>query len=237
MDVTFSPALRVYAEMWEIAGRRRAADAQFSQALTHIRSGTPDAMAKAFDLFKRSGAHNFTEAQFAAGWCCEHGCGTKRNYPQAIRWYKRAENNVTSDVMSAFDPVGEAENARLRLYFECESYAAAVDALLDAQEREDSFMADYAGKFLGAYYDKKIYENDPFAKLDQVGVGKLVKMAAKLGRETRPELHLGICGEHGGDPSSVEFCHKVGLDYVSCSPFRVPIARLAAAQAAIKDQQ
>ena len=130
MDVTFSPALRVYAEMWEIAGRRRAADAQFSQALTHIRSGTPDAMAKAFDLFKRSGAHNFTEAQFAAGWCCEHGCGTKRNYPQAIRWYKRAENNVTSDVMSAFDPVGEAENARIRLYFECESYAAAVDALL-----------------------------------------------------------------------------------------------------------
>ena len=126
MDVTFSPALRVYAEMWEIAGRRRAADAQFSQALTHIRSGTPDAMAKAFDLFKRSGAHNFTEAQFAAGWCCEHGCGTKRNYPQAIRWYKRAENNVTSDVMSAFDPVGEAENARLRLYFECESYEAAV---------------------------------------------------------------------------------------------------------------
>lgn len=143
MDVTFSPALRVYAEMWEIAGRRRAADAQFAQALAHIRSGTPDAMAKAFDLFKRSGAHNFTEAQFAAGWCCEHGCGTKRNYPQAIRWYKRAENNVTSDVMSAFDPVGEAENARLRLYFECESYAAAVDALLDAQEREDSFMADY----------------------------------------------------------------------------------------------
>ena len=130
MDVTFSPALRVYAEMWEIAGRRRAADAQFAQALAHIRSGTPDAMAKAFDLFKRSGAHNFTEAQFAAGWCCEHGCGTKRNYPQAIRWYKRAENNVTSDVMSAFDPVGEAENARLRLYFECESYAAAVDALL-----------------------------------------------------------------------------------------------------------
>lgn len=126
MDVTFSPALRVYAEMWEIAGRRRAADAQFSQVLTHIRSGTPDAMAKAFDLFKRSGAHNFTEAQFAAGWCCEHGCGTKRNYPQAIRWYKRAENNVTSDVMSAFDPVGEAENARLQLYFECEPYAAAV---------------------------------------------------------------------------------------------------------------
>ena len=105
----------------------------------------------------------------------------------------------------------------------------------DLTQMTFGFSRDDAGKFLGAYYDKKIYENDPFAKLDQVGVGKLVKMAAKLGRETRPELHLGICGEHGGDPSSVEFCHKVGLDYVSCSPFRVPIARLAAAQAAIKD--
>ena len=98
------------------------------------------------------------------------------------------------------------------------------------------FSRDDSGKFLGAYYDKKIYESDPFARLDQVGVGKLVKMAATLGRQTRPDLHLGICGEHGGDPSSVEFCHKVGLDYVSCSPFRVPIARLAAAQAAIRDQ-
>ena len=99
------------------------------------------------------------------------------------------------------------------------------------------FSRDDAGKFLDAYYDKKIYENDPFAKLDQVGVGKLVEMAAKLGRATRPDLHLGICGEHGGDPSSVEFCHRVGLDYVSCSPFRVPIARLAAAQAAIREQR
>ena len=107
----------------------------------------------------------------------------------------------------------------------------------DLTQMTFGFSRDDAGKFLGAYYDKKIYESDPFAKLDQVGVGKLVKMAAKLGRETRPELHLGICGEHGGDPSSVEFCHKVGLDYVSCSPFRVPIARLAAAQAAIKDAQ
>ena len=107
----------------------------------------------------------------------------------------------------------------------------------DLTQMTFGFSRDDAGKFLGAYYDKKIYENDPFAKLDQVGVGKLVKMAAKLGRETRPELHLGICGEHGGDPSSVEFCHKVGLDYVSCSPFRVPIARLAAAQAAIKDSR
>ena len=105
----------------------------------------------------------------------------------------------------------------------------------DLTQMTFGFSRDDAGKFLGAYYDKKIYESDPFAKLDQIGVGKLVKMAAKLGRETRPELHLGICGEHGGDPSSVEFCHKVGLDYVSCSPFRVPIARLAAAQAAIKN--
>ena len=105
----------------------------------------------------------------------------------------------------------------------------------DLTQMTFGFSRDDAGKFLSAYYDKKIYESDPFAKLDQIGVGKLVKMAAKLGRETRPELHLGICGEHGGDPSSVEFCHKVGLDYVSCSPFRVPIARLAAAQAAIKE--
>ena len=99
------------------------------------------------------------------------------------------------------------------------------------------FSRDDAGKFLGAYYDKKIYESDPFARLDQTGVGKLVAMAAKLGRATRPDLHPGICGEHGGDPSSVEFCHKVGLDYVSCSPFRVPIARLSAAQAAIKEMK
>ena len=99
------------------------------------------------------------------------------------------------------------------------------------------FSRDDAGKFLGSYYDTKIYESDPFARVDQIGVGKLVKMAAKLGRETRPDLHLGVCGEHGGDPSSVEFFHKVGLDYVSCSPFRVPIARLAAAQAAIKEEK
>ena len=107
----------------------------------------------------------------------------------------------------------------------------------DLTQMTFGFSRDDAGKFLGAYYDKKIYENDPFAKLDQVGVGKLVEMAARLGRQTRPELALGICGEHGGDPSSVEFCHRVGLDYVSCSPFRVPIARLAAAQAAIREQR
>ncbi len=104
----------------------------------------------------------------------------------------------------------------------------------DLTQMTFGFSRDDAGKFLGAYYDKKIYENDPFAKLDQVGVGKLVKMAVELGRQTRPDIKLGICGEHGGDPSTVEFCHRVGLTYVSCSPFRVPIARLAAAQAAIK---
>ena len=104
----------------------------------------------------------------------------------------------------------------------------------DLTQMTFGFSRDDAGKFLGAYYDKKIYENDPFAKLDQVGVGKLVKMAADLGRQTRPDIKLGICGEHGGDPSSVEFCYNVGLTYVSCSPFRVPIARLAAAQAAIR---
>ena len=105
----------------------------------------------------------------------------------------------------------------------------------DLTQMTFGFSRDDAGKFLGAYYDKKIYENDPFAKLDQKGVGKLVDMACKLGRSVNPDLHLGICGEHGGDPSSVEFCHRTGLDYVSCSPFRVPIARLAAAQAAIKE--
>ena len=107
----------------------------------------------------------------------------------------------------------------------------------DLTQMTFGFSRDDAGKFLSAYYDKKIYENDPFAKLDQKGVGKLVKMASTLGRETNPNIHLGICGEHGGDPSSVEFCHNVGLDYVSCSPYRVPIARLAAAQAAIKSHQ
>ena len=107
----------------------------------------------------------------------------------------------------------------------------------DLTQMTFGFSRDDAGKFLNAYYDKKIFENDPFAKLDQVGVGKLMKMAIELGKQTRPEIHVGICGEHGGDPSSVEFCHKIGLDYVSCSPFRVPIARLAAAQAAIAEKR
>ena len=106
----------------------------------------------------------------------------------------------------------------------------------DLTQMTFGFSRDDAGKFLGAYYDKKIFESDPFAKLDQVGVGQLMEMAVKNGKATRPSLHCGICGEHGGDPSSVEFCHKIGLDYVSCSPFRVPIARLAAAQAAIAEK-
>ena len=107
----------------------------------------------------------------------------------------------------------------------------------DLTQMTFGFSRDDAGKFLDAYYDTKIYENDPFAKLDQTGVGQLIQMAVEKGRAVRPDLELGICGEHGGDPSSIEFCHKVGLDYVSCSPFRVPIARLAAAQAAIKENK
>ena len=103
----------------------------------------------------------------------------------------------------------------------------------DLTQMTYGFSRDDAGKFLNAYYDAKIFENDPFAKLDQTGVGKLMEMAIQLGKGVRPDMHVGICGEHGGDPSSVEFCHKIGLDYVSCSPFRVPIARLAAAQAAL----
>ena len=105
----------------------------------------------------------------------------------------------------------------------------------DLTQMTYGFSRDDAGKFLDAYYDCKIFENDPFAKLDQVGVGKLMETAIKLDKPVNPNLHVGICGEHGGDPSSVEFCHKIGLDYVSCSPFRVPIARLAAAQAAIAE--
>ena len=106
----------------------------------------------------------------------------------------------------------------------------------DLTQMTFGFSRDDAGSFLNSYYDKKIYENDPFAKLDQKGVGKLMKMTVDLGRSANSSLHCGICGEHGGDPSSVEFCNEIGLDYVSCSPFRVPIARLAAAQAAIKQK-
>ena len=105
----------------------------------------------------------------------------------------------------------------------------------DLTQMTFGFSRDDAGKFLNAYYDAKIYESDTFARLDTNGVGKLMELAVDLGKKVRPELHCGICGEHGGDPSSIEFCHQIGLDYVSCSPFRVLIARLAAAQAAIKD--
>ena len=105
----------------------------------------------------------------------------------------------------------------------------------DLTQMTFGFSRDDAGKFLNSYYDKKIYESDPFAKLDQRGVGKLVEMAVRLGEKTRTGMKFGICGEHGGNPPTIEFCHKVGLTYVSCSPFRVPIARLAAAQAAIKN--
>ena len=104
----------------------------------------------------------------------------------------------------------------------------------DLTQMTFGFSRDDAGKFLTAYYEAKIFESDPFARLDQNGVGKLMKMAIESGKAVRPDLHLGICGEHGGDPTSVEFCDEIGLDYVSCSPFRVPIARLAAAQAALR---
>ena len=106
----------------------------------------------------------------------------------------------------------------------------------DLTQMTFGFSRDDAEKFLDAYYDAKIYENDPFAKLDQKGVGKLMEMAIALGKEANPNLHIGICGEHGGDPSSVEFCNELGLNYVSCSPFRVPIAKLSAAQAAINQR-
>jgi len=107
----------------------------------------------------------------------------------------------------------------------------------DLTQMTFGFSRDDAGKFLPSYYAGKIYESDPFARLDTTGVGKLMTMAVKMGKEVRPNMHFGICGEHGGDPSSIEFCHKIGLSYVSCSPFRVPIARLSAAQAAIKDRK
>jgi pyruvate,orthophosphate dikinase len=105
----------------------------------------------------------------------------------------------------------------------------------DLTQMTFGFSRDDAGKFLTAYYESKIYENDPFARIDQNGVGKLMDMAVSMGKEVRPDMHIGICGEHGGDPTSVAFCHNIGLSYVSCSPYRVPIARLAAAQAAINN--
>ena len=143
---------------------------------------------------------------------------------------KAAGSNMTYKVGTMIE-IPRAALTADEIAKEAEFFSFGTNALT---QMTFGFSRDDAGKFLDAYYEKKIYESDPFARLDQNGVGRLVKMAAKLGRETRPDLKLGICGEHGGDPSSVEFCHGVGLDYVSCSPFRVPIARLAAAQAAIK---
>ena len=157
----------------------------------------------------------------------------------AIAVSKRKNIKIVPEIMIPL--VGEVKELKYVKNIVCETadeIAKEADFFSfgtnDLTQMTFGFSRDDAGKFLSAYYDKKIYENDPFAKIDQVGVGKLVKMAAELGRKTRPDIKLGICGEHGGDPSSVEFCHKVGLTYVSCSPFRVPIARLAAAQAAIK---
>ena len=154
-------------------------------------------------------------------------------------------NVINTTAARVFDERGETVSYKVGTMIEVPRAALTANEIAevadffsfgtnDLTQMTFGFSRDDAGKFLGAYYDKKIYESDPFAKLDQTGVGKLVEMAAKLGRATRPDIHLGICGEHGGDPSTVEFCHNTGLDYVSCSPFRVPIARLAAAQAAIK---
>ena len=159
--------------------------------------------------------------------------------------FKYVKNIVTETADEIIAKSGATLNYKVGTMIEIPRAALTADEIAkeadffsfgtnDLTQMTFGFSRDDAGKFLGDYYDKKIYESDPFAKLDQKGVGKLVKMASELGRATRPELHLGICGEHGGDPSTIEFCHKVGLDYVSCSPFRVPIARLAAAQAAIR---
>ena len=145
--------------------------------------------------------------------------------------FGRIEDLGTNDYNKLFNISPAGKHTAGEVYEGCYgfTYTFTHDSYRYTARRDD------AAKFLGAYYENKIYESDPFQHLDQIGVGKLVKMAAHDGRETRPDLGLGICGEHGGDPTSVEFCHNVGLDYVSCSPFRVPIARLAAAQAAIKN--
>ena len=165
-----------------------------------------------------------------------------------VKELKYVKNTVTATADAEIAAAGASLRYKVGTMIEIPRAALTADDIAkeaeffsfgtnDLTQMTFGFSRDDAGKFLGAYYDAKIYENDPFARLDQTGVGKLVEMAATLGRKTRPDIHLGICGEHGGDPTSVEFCHRVGLDYVSCSPFRVPIARLAAAQAAIKDMK
>ena len=163
-----------------------------------------------------------------------------------VKEFKFVKNVVVKTADALIAESGEALEYEVGTMIEIPRAALTADEIAreadffcfgtnDLTQMTFGFSRDDAGKFLDAYYDAKIFESDPFARLDTNGVGKLMEMAAKLGKATRPELHLGICGEHGGDPMSVEFCHKIGLDYVSCSPFRVPIARLAAAQAAIKD--
>ena len=159
---------------------------------------------------------------------------------------------VKKTVVETADQVIKAENSNLKYevgtMIEIPRAALTADEIAkeaeffcfgtnDLTQMTFGFSRDDAGKFLPSYYGNKILESDPFARLDTTGVGKLMDMAVRLGKSTRPNLHCGICGEHGGDPSSIEFCHKIGLNYVSCSPFRVPIARLAAAQAAIKDRK
>lgn len=164
-----------------------------------------------------------------------------------IKEFKFVKNIIVSTAEKIFEETGKKLDYLVGTMIEIPRAALLADEIAkeadffsfgtnDLTQMTFGFSRDDAGAFLESYYLNKIYENDPFAKLDQHGVGKLVKLAAKLGRETNPDIHLGICGEHGGDPSTVEFCHNIGLDYVSCSPFRVPIARLSAAQAAIKEE-
>ena len=164
-----------------------------------------------------------------------------------VKEFKFVKNVIVSTAEKIFEETGKKLDYLVGTMIEIPRAALLADEIAkeadffsfgtnDLTQMTFGFSRDDAGAFLESYYQNKIYENDPFAKLDQHGVGKLVKLAAKLGREANPDIHLGICGEHGGDPSTVEFCHSIGLDYVSCSPFRVPIARLSAAQAAIKEE-
>ncbi|MBD5098256.1 MAG: pyruvate, phosphate dikinase [Clostridiales bacterium] len=165
-----------------------------------------------------------------------------------VKEFLYVKNIVTSTADKLINQAGSSMKYKVGTMIEIPRAAMTADEISphanffsfgsnDLTQMTFGFSRDDAGKFLGAYYEKKIYEQDPFAKLDQHGVGRLISNATRWGRSTNPDIHVGICGEHGGDPSSVEFCHKIGLDYVSCSPFRVPIARLAAAQAAIKDAE
>ncbi|MCL2486132.1 MAG: pyruvate, phosphate dikinase, partial [Oscillospiraceae bacterium] len=164
-----------------------------------------------------------------------------------VREFKYVKDIVTSTADAIIAAAGDKLSYKVGTMIEIPRAALTADEIAkeaeffsfgtnDLTQMTFGFSRDDAGKFLDAYYEKKIFESDPFERLDQIGVGKLVKLAVDLGRKARPDIKLGICGEHGGEPTSVEFCHNVGLEYVSCSPFRVPIARLAAAQAAIKQK-